>query len=94
MIPAPVDGTGGAVDIYVALNRDYWMPTYGLESLRPATCTANTYYGATDSGKLWKCTTTNTWSLQYTPYTYPHPLRAGTGTDTTPPTAPTELTVN
>lgn len=27
------------------------------------------------SGKLYKCTATNTWSAYFTPYTYPHPLR-------------------
>jgi hypothetical protein len=27
------------------------------------------------SGVLYKCTATNTWSLYYTPYTYPHPLQ-------------------
>jgi hypothetical protein len=25
-------------------------------------------------GRLYKCTSTNTWTLYYTPYTYPHPL--------------------
>jgi len=28
-------------------------------------------------GVLYKCTATNTWTLYYTPYTYPHPLNAG-----------------
>jgi hypothetical protein len=28
-------------------------------------------------GRLYKCTSTNTWTLYYTPYTYPHPLRGG-----------------
>lgn len=27
------------------------------------------------SGTLYKCTSTNTWTAYYTPYTYPHPLR-------------------
>jgi len=27
------------------------------------------------SGTLYKCTSTNTWTEYYTPYTYPHPLR-------------------
>jgi hypothetical protein len=26
------------------------------------------------SGLLYKCTATDTWTLYYTPYTYPHPL--------------------
>lgn len=44
------------------------------------------------SGTLYKCTAPNTWTAYYTPYTYPHPLRVGA--DTTPPAAPTGLTVN
>jgi hypothetical protein len=49
--------------------------------------TAAVYYWATDEGswndgsnaiytgdgRLYKCTATNTWTLYYTPYTYPHP---------------------
>jgi hypothetical protein len=73
--PTYPDGYGD-VSPWIALNRDYWMPTYGLESALPATCTAgaNTFYGATDTGKLWNCDTTNHWTLTYTPYIYPHPL--------------------
>lgn len=79
-------GGSEALATYIALNRDYWMPTYGTEANLPATCTDddNTFYGATDSGKLWECTGTNTWTLKYTPYTYPHPLQGGE--DETPPT--------
>ena len=29
------------------------------------------------SGTLYKCTAPNTWTVHYTPYTYPHPLRSG-----------------
>jgi hypothetical protein len=28
-------------------------------------------------GQLFKCTATNTWTLHFEPYTYPHPLRGG-----------------
>ncbi len=45
------------------------------------------------SGTLYKCTATDTWTAYYTPYTYPHPLRAEAA-DTTPPAAPTGITVN
>jgi hypothetical protein len=31
------------------------------------------------SGVLYKCTAPNTWTLYYTPYTYPHPLQGGGG---------------
>lgn len=52
---------------------------------RPISCTAGVAYWATNQGSwntsgsggqgvLYKCTATNTWTLFYTPYTYPHPL--------------------
>jgi hypothetical protein len=37
-------------------------------------------------GELFVCTATNTWTLTYTPYTYPHPL-----TQTTAPDPPTNV---
>jgi hypothetical protein len=42
------------------------------------------------SGTLYKCTAPDTWTAYYTPYDYPHPLRAG---DAVAPAAPTGLTV-
>jgi hypothetical protein len=62
---------------------------------RPSICIPGVAYWATDQGNwnqngddgvLYKCTSTNNWELYYTPYTYPHPLRGGSGPDTTPPT--------
>lgn len=47
-------------------------------------------------GVLYVCAATNTWTVKYTPYTYPHPLQAGGpggGGDTIPPDAPTNLRV-
>ena len=41
-------------------------------------------------GVLYKCTAANTWTLYYTPYTYPHPLQGQAGT---PPSAPMDLTI-
>jgi len=77
---------------YVIQNREYWLPNYGLESALPATCTAdgNTYYGTTDSDKIYRCTAVNTWSVFYQPYPYPNPLRAGPGTGSLP-ASPTNL---
>jgi len=56
---------------------------YGTLLRRPSSCTTGVAYWATDQGTwnnggtggvLYKCTSTNIWSLLYTPYTYPHPL--------------------
>jgi hypothetical protein len=70
----------------------------GVAADRPVTCTTGVGYWATDEGswnrsgsggqgRLYKCTSANTWELYYTPYTYPHPLQGvvphqtfGTGT--------------
>jgi hypothetical protein len=35
------------------------------------------------SGTLYKCTSTNTWTSYYTPYTYPHPLQGALPTSAT-----------
>ncbi len=64
---------------------------------RAATCTTGVAYWATDEGewnsrqagpdgRLYKCTATNTWTLYYTPFTYPHPLQSGAMVRPLPPT--------
>lgn len=66
----------------------------GLLAARPETCTAGVAYWATDQGTwntkagedqgvLYKCTSTDTWEVYYTPYTYPHPLRTEEDADPT-----------
>lgn len=93
-LPSWTNPNGGACgsdppwgdDQYIQQNREYWLPTYGLASALPGSCRAdgNTYYGATDTDVIYKCTATNTWNVFYQPYTYPHPLR--TGSMVAPPT--------
>jgi hypothetical protein len=62
----------------------------GTLANRPSSCTAGVGYWATDQGnwnqsgsgeqgEFFVCTATNTWSLYYTPYAYPHPLTQGSG---------------
>jgi hypothetical protein len=52
-------------------------------------------YFATDAnsgnGELYVCTSTNTWTPVYQPYTFPHPLVSGTSTSSSAPPAPTGL---
>lgn len=48
---------------------------WGTIANRPTTCTTGVGYWATDENKLYVATATNTWTLYYQPYTYPHPLR-------------------
>jgi hypothetical protein len=70
---------------------------FGTLANRPTSCTTNTNesgggvgYFATDAGAqgtLYRCSATNTWTVQYSPYTYPHPLvTGGTGSGPQPPT--------
>ncbi len=74
----------------------------GVLASRPATCTTGVGYWATDQGnwnqsgsggqgELFVCTATNVWTLNYTPYTYPHPIEAQ-GTTSQQPSAPVNLT--
>jgi PKD repeat protein len=76
---------GGTIGIVPRENVHFWQEqgsfdgTVGIgvgpRSARPVTCTKGVGYWATDEGRLYRATATNTWTLYYTPYTYPHPLR-------------------
>jgi hypothetical protein len=61
---------------------------FGVYAYMPKTCTTGVGYLATDQGhwnqatggeqgELYICTATNTWTMSYEPYTYPHPLTGG-----------------
>ena len=76
---------------------------HGTLARTPSTCTQGVGYLATDQGNwnqsgsggqgvLFVCTSTNTWTQSYEPYTYPHPLISG-GTTGTGPNPPTNVTV-
>ena len=77
---------------HIKHNRDYYNYTAsfngtsgvgrGLYASRPATCTRNTAYFATDvgpMGTLYQCSQTNTWTKHFEPYTCPHPLADPSG---------------
>ena len=77
---------------------------FGTLANRPITCSTNTTelgggvgYFATDQGPLgtlYRCAATNTWTVHYTPYTYPHPLQAtGTARSTNLQDIPTNVQV-
>ena len=78
---------GGSVDHTfqdIVQNRDFYDSVasfkgdsgigVGLVGDRPGTCTALVAYWATDTSTLYQCSSKNTWTTYYTPYTYPHPL--------------------
>ena len=73
-------GTGGAPGVA------YWATDQGSWNT-----SSKTYAGGYTQGQLYACSATNTWTLYYTPYTYPHPLVTGTLTGSTPPSPPTSL---
>ena len=70
---------------------NYWEPLSGLDASRPAACAPNTFFGASDSDKLYRCGLTGTWQPLYQAYTYPHPLRDSAMVGT--PAAPRNLRV-
>ena len=76
---------------FIQENRDWFRPQFGANANRPSSCANNTYYGATDTGTLFRCSPANTWSVLYAPYQYPHPLASGVPSG--PPGAPSNLRI-
>jgi len=70
---------------------------FGTVANRPTTCTTGTEAGggvgyyATDQSTLYRCSAANTWTVQYKPYAYPHPLTVGD--TTTRPAPPTNVRI-
>lgn len=75
----------------------------GPLAFRPDTCTPGVAYWATDEGEwnslqsgrdgqLYKCTATDSWTLYYRPFSYPHPLQKATESPTMP-RSPKNLTI-
>jgi hypothetical protein len=60
--------------------------TTGVGYWVASTATPTTSTSVVQTASFYKCTATNTWTLYYTPYTYPHPLRASDGSLPAPPT--------
>ncbi len=59
-----------------------------------STPTPTTNSAVIQSGTLYKCLTSNVWTLYYKPYTYPHPLQSGgSGSSGGPVPPPTSLRV-
>ena len=60
--------------------------TTGVGYWVASTATTTTSSSVIQNGSFYKCTTTNTWTRSYTPYTYPHPLRSSNTAGLAPPT--------
>jgi hypothetical protein len=81
--PEAADAGNGGVG-YWATDQGSWksaVPSQGV-------------WTAGQQGVLYTCSATNTWSVHYTPYTYPHPLASGAPPDTMPPAAPTGVMIS
>lgn len=69
----------------------YWATNQSCTDL---TSTTGTSPETPIAGTLFKCTSADHWEAYYTPYTYPHPLRAeDIEIDSMPPAAPTGLSI-
>lgn len=67
----------------------YWATDQGTWNTTATAGPVSAQIGT--QGVLYKCTSTNTWTLSYTPFTYPHPLV--TGSTPVTPAPPTTIMV-
>lgn len=93
-------------DIYNAVTPFNGTVGVGVGTLanRPAACVTNPSesgggvgYFATDQGPqgtLYRCSATNTWTIHYRPFAYPHPLQTGSASQGQGPTAPANLRIS
>jgi len=63
-------------DFFIQQDRDYWLPTSGLDSGRPSG-TNGQFYAATDARNVYFYT--NGWTTVYAAAAYPHPLQNEAG---------------
>jgi hypothetical protein len=89
-------GTLAAIPATCTTGQGYWATNQSCTNLTGLVGDINTYPTRSNlNGTLYKCIALNTWTVYYTPYTYPHPLRAEAAPpDTTPPAAPSGVVVN
>lgn len=70
----------------------YWATDQGSWNQSTTNPRGSQFNGA--DGVLYRCSATNTWTVAYTPYLYPHPLQGGSvAVDSTAPAAPGNLAV-
>lgn len=65
----------------------------GTLASRPSNCTKGVGYWATDTKTLYVASATNTWSVYYVPYVYPHPLVSGVSGVSGAPAPPSNLRI-
>jgi len=80
---------GHSCSAYIVEDRDFYDEAasfdgtsgvgMGTLAARPATCAPEVGYWATDESKFYQCSSTDTWTLYYEPFTYPHPLQNTAG---------------
>jgi len=66
-------GCGTTLPSTCTMGDGYWLTTQSCSAVADANVGANPTTPL--SGKLYKCTATNTWTEYYVPLKYPHPLR-------------------